>query len=499
MFQGDKKFGQSMLHGAEEALKRALLPLVPKRVETYHLTLLTIPWIGFILLFSYFARSNIHWLWGVSAMIAAQYITDLLDGAIGRQRDTGLIKWGFYMDHFLDFFFLCALLIGYAILLPRMHRTALFFVMAVFSGFMVNSFLSFAATNRFRIAYYGFGPTEIRITFILINTLLVFFGTKPLILALPYVLALATFGLFITVYREQQELWRIDMAAKHGHEAPPAAPSTRHRRYFAAAVFTALTGIWVATLAGQEIAVRLASLVLLAAAAAFFVLSLSDFRRFRSGRRFVLTALVHYLPYVATGLLLLIGLRVWFVLTPHGMFTPPAPDASLTPAALEQNAGLIRGTAAHVATNDAAALWTRYKTAEAALATLEDQYAGFRNIDAVALPRQHADAYTVYLAAYSQRCVLGLRLAAHLLENRAAWQGLDPATQKAMRRHIAKSSSDAVWLRLAAGRVYLEIHRDHASAGSPLPELIDTNLDYAFDRLPGLYRDSLIFAAARFF
>ena len=90
MFQGDKKFGQSILHKPEEALKHILLPWVPRWLETYHLTLMTVPWCGLILLFSYFARFNIHWLWGVSIMIVAQYITDLLDGAIGRQRNTGL-------------------------------------------------------------------------------------------------------------------------------------------------------------------------------------------------------------------------------------------------------------------------------------------------------------------------------------------------------------------------------------------------------------------------
>jgi phosphatidylglycerophosphate synthase len=31
-------------------------------------------------------------------VIVFQYITDLLDGEIGRKRNTGLIKWGFYMD-----------------------------------------------------------------------------------------------------------------------------------------------------------------------------------------------------------------------------------------------------------------------------------------------------------------------------------------------------------------------------------------------------------------
>ena len=32
--------------------------------------------------------------------------TDSFDGALGRRRDTGIPKWGYYMDHLLDFVFM---------------------------------------------------------------------------------------------------------------------------------------------------------------------------------------------------------------------------------------------------------------------------------------------------------------------------------------------------------------------------------------------------------
>ena len=102
-FAGDQKKGNSLLGTAETKLKNFLVPFVPKKVETYHLTMTTVLWSALIILFSYLAIGNINWLWGVSLMIFFQYITDLLDGEIGRRRNTGLIKWGFYMDHFLDY------------------------------------------------------------------------------------------------------------------------------------------------------------------------------------------------------------------------------------------------------------------------------------------------------------------------------------------------------------------------------------------------------------
>ena len=210
-FSGDKKVGRSLLAPLEDHLKAWLLPMVPKTVETYHLTLSTLIWCFFILVFSFFARYHIRWLWIVNLMIFLQYITDLLDGAVGRLRNTGLVKWGYYMDHFLDFIFLCSILVGYGFLLPDQYKYLLFFVLALFTAFMVNSFLAFAATNAFRIAYFKIGPTEIRLIFILINILLIIFGKTSLLRSLPAVLVISTFGLIVTVFRTQKQIWNIDM------------------------------------------------------------------------------------------------------------------------------------------------------------------------------------------------------------------------------------------------------------------------------------------------
>jgi len=210
----DKKFGKSLFHGLEQKLIHFFVAKIPKSIETYHLTLLTIPWCLGIIGMSYLAQNNIAWLWGVSIMIFFQYLTDLFDGAVGRFRKTGLILWGYYMDHFLDYIFLCSILIGYAILLPPMHALTALFVLSLFGAFMVNSFLSFSVTSKFRIAYMKIGPTEMRLTFIIINTLLIIFGKTHMVSALPYILIFSLIGLCIVVYRAQAEIWKIDMKNK---------------------------------------------------------------------------------------------------------------------------------------------------------------------------------------------------------------------------------------------------------------------------------------------
>lgn len=213
-FAGHKKVGKSLFHDLEQKLLQFLLPLVPKFVETYHLTYSTILWSFGILVFSYLAKENYNWLWGNSVMILLQYLTDLVDGAIGRLRNTGLVRWGYFMDHFLDYVFLTCLLIGYSFVLAEAEKDLLFFVLATFGAFMVNSFLMFSATNKFQISYFKIGPTELRLIFILVNSALAIFGTTKMGGALPYVLSASFLGLCVLVYKTQDELWKEDMKAK---------------------------------------------------------------------------------------------------------------------------------------------------------------------------------------------------------------------------------------------------------------------------------------------
>jgi phosphatidylglycerophosphate synthase len=213
-FAGDKKVGFGLLTFLDNFLQKKLILFVPKFIETYHLTLLTIVWSMFILIGGYLTKYDILWLILVCVMIFFQYITDLLDGAIGRARNTGLIKWGFYMDHLLDYFFLTSILISYVFLFPKEFYVWLFFVGAIFIGFMINSYLSFSTLNQFKIHYLFIGPTEVRFIFIGVNVLLMFFGKTYLAFLLPYLLIFSFIGLIFVIYNTQKKIWEIDEKVK---------------------------------------------------------------------------------------------------------------------------------------------------------------------------------------------------------------------------------------------------------------------------------------------
>jgi phosphatidylglycerophosphate synthase len=208
------KSSSSLLSPLERRLARRVLPHIPAWLETYHLTLMTLAWSAGLVLFGYMARADLRWLWASSLMVVMHYLTDFFDGKVGKFRGTGLVRWGFYMDHLLDFFFLCAVLAGYSFLLPAASHMNLFFVLAVFGGYVVNSFLAFTASGRFHISHMKLGPTEFRISLVIINTLLVLYGTRRMAKALPYVAACGLALLCVVVYRTQRELWRRDMEHK---------------------------------------------------------------------------------------------------------------------------------------------------------------------------------------------------------------------------------------------------------------------------------------------
>jgi len=220
-FAGAQKTNTSFLSPLERRLAPIVIPRIPKWLETYHLTMLTLLWSLMILVFSFLAAKNLRWLWMVSLMIFLQWVTDHYDGKVGKYRNTGLARWGYYMDHMLDYLFLCSVLIGYAFILPEHSRFQLLLMLALFAAFDFSTFLAFAATDKLQISYLKFGPTEFRLALIIINGLLAAYGTKHMISGLKWVNAGAAVGLCVLVYRTHKKIWKLDMQDRKASQPKP--------------------------------------------------------------------------------------------------------------------------------------------------------------------------------------------------------------------------------------------------------------------------------------
>ena len=214
-FDGDKKVPmKSLLAKYERKFIDSNIEKFPAWLEGYHLTLITIPLSIGLIVFGYLASSNLNWLWLSSVVLFLQWFTDSFDGALGRHRDTGIPKWGFYMDHFLDFVFMSCVFLGYSFLFDGLNKVLMFFMVPAFGCLMVSSFLAFGATGQFKITYLRTGPTEIRAVFILLNCFIVIFGTGFLEKALIYIFIAFVSAMCVVVFRTQKYIWNIDMQNK---------------------------------------------------------------------------------------------------------------------------------------------------------------------------------------------------------------------------------------------------------------------------------------------
>lgn len=204
-----------LLEFFEKKYVKPIASVVPSWIETYHLTWMSILWSVGVIISSYLARYSIRWLWVVSAIILLQYFTDILDGEVGRRRNTGLIRWGFYMDHFLDFIFLSSLFYGYYLVLKDV-QDFIIITYIIITAFMFHCILTFPITQKFNISYFGIGVSEIRIVALIINSLLIFNIESILSygLLIPIVLFVA---LCHTMYTTQKDIWKIDTSLRKKH------------------------------------------------------------------------------------------------------------------------------------------------------------------------------------------------------------------------------------------------------------------------------------------
>ena len=81
---------------------------------------------------------------------------------------------------------------------------------------MVNSFLSFAASNEFEIYFGGIDPSEIRIYFIALNMVIIYLDPTRQYFEtfVPIYAIVLTLGLGIVVRQSHKDLWDIDMQNK---------------------------------------------------------------------------------------------------------------------------------------------------------------------------------------------------------------------------------------------------------------------------------------------
>jgi archaetidylinositol phosphate synthase len=108
------------------------------------------------------ARWNRGALLGVIACLALNWLGDSLDGTLARVRKQLRPRYGFYVDHMVDSLGALALMGGLA-LSGYMHPGIAIGLLIAFLILSIQSYLAAHALGEFRLSFWRFGPTELRI------------------------------------------------------------------------------------------------------------------------------------------------------------------------------------------------------------------------------------------------------------------------------------------------------------------------------------------------
>lgn len=204
-FPDVQRVQQSWVSGGE---KRALLWLAectPDRIGPDHLTALGLAaQFGAGASYALSAR-NKYWLLAVIVCLALNWLGDSLDGTLARVRQRLRPRYGFYVDHMVDSFGALALMGGLA-MSGFMHPWIAISLLVAFLLLSIQTYLATHALGEFRLSFWRFGPTELRILLAIGNLALLWkpmihvFGNRYRLFDVSGAVGLAGMGLMLLVF-----------------------------------------------------------------------------------------------------------------------------------------------------------------------------------------------------------------------------------------------------------------------------------------------------------
>jgi phosphatidylglycerophosphate synthase len=161
-FRPAKRLQESVLARQEKRTLVWLAERTPSWINSDHLTFL-----GFAAQLATggayaLAASNRLWLIGGVGFLAANWLGDSLDGTLARVRQKQRPRYGFYVDHMLDSIGAVALMGGLAISGYMSPQIAIA-LLILFLLLSIQSYLATYTLGEFRMSFWSFGPTELRV------------------------------------------------------------------------------------------------------------------------------------------------------------------------------------------------------------------------------------------------------------------------------------------------------------------------------------------------
>jgi archaetidylinositol phosphate synthase len=157
-----RRIQESFLASAERRILVWIAHRIAERITPDHLTLLGFAaQIGAGASYALAARNRYALLGGVLCL-ALNWLGDSLDGTLARVRNQQRPRYGFYVDHMVDTLGAVALMGGLA-LSGYMHPWIAMGLLISFLALSIQSYLATHTLREFRLSFWRFGPSEVRI------------------------------------------------------------------------------------------------------------------------------------------------------------------------------------------------------------------------------------------------------------------------------------------------------------------------------------------------
>src|SRR5215467_6366950 len=168
-----RRIQASFLANLEKKTLIWLAERTPAYINSDHLT--AIGFAGQFMAGAFYAlsRYNEYYLLAVILSLGVNWLGDSLDGTLARVRQQQRPRYGFYLDHMVDTFGAVAMMAGLA-LSGYMQPGMAVGLLVAFLALSIQSYLATHTLGEFRLSFWSFGPTELRILLAIGNLALFF-------------------------------------------------------------------------------------------------------------------------------------------------------------------------------------------------------------------------------------------------------------------------------------------------------------------------------------
>jgi archaetidylinositol phosphate synthase len=179
--------------------------------------------VGSIVVFGGYVLCWFHpaFLWLANAGLILNWFGDSLDGSLARMRQIERPKYGFFIDHTTDLFTEALFALGLG-LSPYVRFDVACLALIVYLMMAAFTFVRTCVTGKLQIAFYGVGPTEMRVVMIILNISMFVVPPKPVMtlwaplsvvdLSILAVTAAGFVSCVVAIRRETRRLAREDPA-----------------------------------------------------------------------------------------------------------------------------------------------------------------------------------------------------------------------------------------------------------------------------------------------